>query len=704
MATAAWTPVDESVPNSSTTAPTSGTSTGSSSGWEPVQEQPAAPKKSLLDHWAEDPNPVPMDSFWHTQQHIAHGIGQGVAQAAKGAIDTFKAPQNTEEKVGGALVPLPAYRMAKGAVQTVGEAAKLPGVLYGIAKESPNPIDTILKGASDTAEQGAGQAVAALATEGLSKGLKAGVKALPSEAKTASTIRAAVPEAATLPDKAVASGDKVFRAIAPVATDAGARANLHVASGDLAEIGKKVDWDSTRGGINSPDMRPRAVLDATNDHMKSMYENERASQIAKAPNAPVEVTANRNAVRGLDYMTKGAGDIAIQELAEKAIKTNGKLSLAETDALAREVNAELYKYESLPPEQQAAIRNTNPNINGLKELDQALTKTIDGELEAQGQPGIKNYERRYAALSNVRRDLAKRVNAAELDQPGLVKNTLRQIPGKGVKNIASASAAATADVRVGDMLEKGMKGLGESGVKPVLDQPRNPAPFNLTPSGKLPPPEQGKFAFAGGPGPEGGVPNTVGTAAGAANDTTAFQQAKSELGSKASVSDVAKRAQEIKDQRAPQNPQRSTTRTIEPLPPVQNIRTGGGTVHDPDIMASINRDVARHAGMSDVLQNAQGQGGHAGGGVASVEELSRPGQNYIVSKDGKLTYHGKPFAPESTPKGSTHVTVRPNGDLIVNEGPELNAKQKEALKIATKKPSTSYPGRMKSMKATLGGS
>lgn len=43
------------------------------------------------------------------------------------------------------------------------------------------------------------------------------------------------------------------------------------------------------------------------------------------------------------------------------------------------------------------------------------------------------------------------------------------------------------------------------------------------------------------------------------------------------------------------------------------------------------------------------QGGHAGNGVASVEELSRPGQHYVVSRTGALTFHGKSFAPEATP-------------------------------------------------------
>lgn len=71
--------------------------------------------------------------------------------------------------------------------------------------------------------------------------------------------------------------------------------------------------------------------------------------------------------------------------------------------------------------------------------------------------------------------------------------------------------------------------------------------------------------------------------------------------------------------------------------------------------------------MASLASKAE-QGGHAGGGVTSVEELSRTGINYIINKSGKLTYHGKSFAPEETPAGGTHVTVFPDGKFRVNNG------------------------------------
>jgi hypothetical protein len=55
-----------------------------------------------------------------------------------------------------------------------------------------------------------------------------------------------------------------------------------------------------------------------------------------------------------------------------------------------------------------------------------------------------------------------------------------------------------------------------------------------------------------------------------------------------------------------------------------------------------------------------------------VEELSRPGQHYVVSRTGALTFHGKAFAPEETPIGSAHSDNTAEwgvqGQFKVNEG------------------------------------
>ena len=63
------------------------------------------------------------------------------------------------------------------------------------------------------------------------------------------------------------------------------------------------------------------------------------------------------------------------------------------------------------------------------------------------------------------------------------------------------------------------------------------------------------------------------------------------------------------------------------------------------------------------------QGGHAGGGVASEEELARPGRFVKVSRSGQLTDQGK--TPDFNLKaGEVGYQVKPNGTATVMDGQE----------------------------------
>lgn len=105
---------------------------------------------------------------------------------------------------------------------------------------------------------------------------------------------------------------------------------------------------------------------------------------------------------------------------------------------------------------------------------------------------------------------------------------------------------------------------------------------------------------------------------------------------------------------------------------------------DDDLMSKLQKSV-------DLAKASKGgngtapQGGHAGNGVTSVEELNRSGTNYTVSKGGQVSYHGKSFAPESTPNGASHVTVLSDGSFRINAGQTLTPGQELALKNALKK-------------------
>lgn len=385
----------------------------------------------------------------------------------------------------------PVYR----AVAPVAEAAgtNVTGMEQAAAEGNPRAV-------LGHAIAGAGMAAAPLAAEGAAHAAAAPAALL----DTTRSVRAAMPEeTAGLPKVALQGAEDVYRAAAPVGTNTRFRANVYAAAGDLAEVGRDAETrlKASKGGVIQPDMRTRVTVDAINNHLSEMYQQERAPQIANHPDAPVPLDLSEDGQAGLNAMSR-SGEANVRAIARRA--TSGTLSLAEADELARATNSELQKYESMDPAQQAAARVTSKSIAGLKELDRALSDGIDDQLQIDGQPGIKSYERRYAALSAIRNQLERRVQAAELNQG--IKNSapfraVRDIHSAvtgGPAGIASASQAAVADVPQGSMLERGLGRLAKSGIKANRAVPRPAAPLELTPPpGRVPPAAQQDLNFNG---------------------------------------------------------------------------------------------------------------------------------------------------------------------------------------------------------------
>jgi hypothetical protein len=90
-------------------------------------------------------------------------------------------------------------------------------------------------------------------------------------------------------------------------------------------------------------------------------------------------------------------------------------------------------------------------------------------LANRGEPGISEYERRYAGLSSVRDQLQSRMNAVELQRSNPVGRTvgpLLKVFTGGKSGIASASQAAVSDVNIGRELQTGFRELAQSGITP----------------------------------------------------------------------------------------------------------------------------------------------------------------------------------------------------------------------------------------------
>jgi hypothetical protein len=319
----------------------------------------------------------------------------------------------------------------------VGETAKvIPDIPKGVAVDAANTVKGAISDAVTNARPSGAQA-------------------------------AVMPEVANMPPKAVLGAENIFRASAPVGSDPQFRANLYASAGDLAEIGRDINLSEAKGGVINPDMRVRATVNAINDHLHDMYAEERAPQIARNSDAAVVPKLGADAQVGLSYLSKNAGLAADRALATKAL-TGEPLTLQEVDSLARATNRELAPLRGMTPQELAVSEGNSKRMGSLQGLDRNLSDSIAQELSNRGEAGIKGYERRYAGLSSIRDQLQARMNAVELNQPGVVKAVLKPVISAitgGKSGIASASQAAVADVNIGKMLQNGFQSLADSGIK-----------------------------------------------------------------------------------------------------------------------------------------------------------------------------------------------------------------------------------------------
>lgn len=320
--------------------------------------------------------------------------------------------------------------------------------------------------------------------------------------------QATMPEAANLSPQAIEGAEHIFKAAAPVGSDPNFRSQLYTAAPDLAEIGRRTALQESRGGIIRPDMRVRATVNSINDYLGEMYNNERLPQVQRNAFQPIQANFSEDATTGLKYLARNAGQAADRAMAKSAL--SGEMNVSSVDELAKAVNQELLNFESKTGTGQANLLATSKNVAGLKALDQELTGSLNDTLQRNGETGVAAYERRYAALSSLRDQLQKRMNAAELDQPGIIKTGGRAINAVigGTRGIASASQAAVADVNAGRSLEQGLSKLSGTDLQPTRsgaapDILNNPAPASPI----ITPPPQGWNGYSYGV--NGDVPPSI---------------------------------------------------------------------------------------------------------------------------------------------------------------------------------------------------
>jgi hypothetical protein len=242
-------------------------------------EQPAAaaqPQPGMLDR------EIPLDSYTHATESGLQSIGRGTRDAVIGTLQMLDPrPKNQEEEAIVAAdqknrAALPVYRILRSLGHTAGDATQLAGAFHDI-NQSADPVGTYAKVAQETAGQGAGQALTALATEGAIKGAPAVASGVGKAAKaTAGVIR----DVATPENIATAAGGAVGGAIGhavgspfeggtagAVVGRAVGKAVAKRLTGAAEEAAPELDATAeNKPYAGEPAPKPQPVLDATGEN------------------------------------------------------------------------------------------------------------------------------------------------------------------------------------------------------------------------------------------------------------------------------------------------------------------------------------------------------------------------------------------------------------------------------------------------------
>lgn len=276
--------------------------------------------------------------------------------------------------------------------------------------------------------------------------------------------------------------ESLFRALDPAGSNVKFRENLEAARGDLAEMQRQNPL-KTSGGILKRDPRFSEVVEKIDEHLDKMYQEERAQPIQQVAQNPVTVKGNPQIIQ--DVATRLANELPIDSPAMSVARRLAQdpaqpITMAEADILGRTVNSELRKFQSMTPEQQALVSDINRKMSHYASADEALNTTIGQELHNRGLADLGSYERRYAALNQMRQQANVRRNPVE--KARLFERIREVIPGFGAPRTYASGAVLMGGP--GTKLEKGLKRLALSGIEPQ----RGVAPPAPPIAGALPPP------------------------------------------------------------------------------------------------------------------------------------------------------------------------------------------------------------------------
>ena len=211
----------------------------------------------------QDPSEIPETSYGAATWGAVKGIASDTVDAVKGAANFLKpTPQSDDEQTAydaagiGGMFAHRIYSSLKGSAVSPLEIAS---AIHDI-NNSKDPVGTYLKVAQKTASQGAGQALTALATEGV-------VKAVPMVPDVASGVKSVAND--------VVQGEKVAQAPAKAALHSGAQASAVDAGVSAGAQGGSIRslLDDPIGQLATKERAAyNTINDASGTDLKSLYD------------------------------------------------------------------------------------------------------------------------------------------------------------------------------------------------------------------------------------------------------------------------------------------------------------------------------------------------------------------------------------------------------------------------------------------------
>jgi hypothetical protein len=421
------------------------------------------------------------------------------------------------------------------------------------------------------------------------------------------------------------------------------------------------------------------AIDALNIAKKNVWQ-QYAQKLdpAKTMGATIDGNSIADAMMNSIDARKAAQDPALYDKISSVADTYRRpLDLGEAEDYLQSVNRELTSYYAKNKVGRRAAMD-DPGMSYTVAEGDALRSSLYDKLDEVSGPGAADIKQQYGALSNIEAEMLNRRNVAARQQPNSLSEQLSTARGYG-KIIKGVLTLDPGDIAEGVASKAASNWLKE---RNSTDSMITRAFSNVSPAKA---PTIAPEAPIAGLLPKG---PTITPAPADVSGSTPYD---------APAYDATTRAQRkgllLPEQTATPLPASSVLDASQGVLPAQKIiardpatgqmKTFYGSGTGPTVYQGAPKPQTQVI-EPEYLEDTDKQGGHAGGGVNSVEELARPGINYTVGKGGNIGYKGKAFDPGATPSGGVHVTVMPNGDYRINAGQDLSPMQKFALQRALK--------------------